>query len=48
MTGEQLDDLVDLWHNSPEDGVPLHEFLRMTWDEYGQWTRTGVVPVRLA
>jgi hypothetical protein len=47
VTEDDLDDLVDAWHNSPDDGVPLHEHLGMTWGEYAEWTRTGEVPQRL-
>lgn len=47
MINDDLDDLVDLWHNSPDDGVPLHEFLGMTWDEYKAWTENpATVPPR--
>lgn len=31
---EELDDFIDLWHNEPH-GVSLHEFLGLTFDEYG-------------
>ncbi|WP_301123533.1 hypothetical protein [Mycolicibacterium fortuitum] len=51
MTNDELDVLVAEWHNTePEDGysTPLHEFLGMTWDEYAEWTKTGIVPGRLA
>ena len=32
-----LDDLIEEWHNTEGDGIPLHEFLGMTWDEYKRW-----------
>lgn len=35
----QVDQLVDVWHESPDDGRPLHEFLGMTWPEYCRWVR---------
>lgn len=31
-----VDDLIDQWHEG-DDGVELHEFLGMTWDEYKNW-----------
>lgn len=46
LWNEKLDDLVDAWHERPEDG-PLHEFLNMSWDEYGAWTKDpNEIPVR--
>lgn len=41
-----LDDLVEKWHNSPDDGKPLHEYLGMTWDEYGAWAKDATIPAR--
>lgn len=39
--GRDLDDLVAEWHDakpgSEAASVPLHEWLGMTWDEYGEW-----------
>ena len=29
-----LDDAIDVWHNSENIKVPLHEHLGMTWEEY--------------
>jgi len=36
-TEEKLLDEVDRWHEMHGDGVPLHEFLGMTHDEYARW-----------
>jgi hypothetical protein len=33
---DEIDDFVDVWHES-EVGVPLHEFLGFTHDEYALW-----------
>lgn len=41
---ERADDLVDDWHNSPDDGVSLHEFLGMTWDQYKRWVESVELP----
>lgn len=44
---EALDDLVDAWHNSPEDGTSIHDFLDMSWEEYAQWLQDPeMVPER--
>ena len=32
-----IDDLIDLWHESPEIELPLHLFLGMSWSEYSAW-----------
>lgn len=39
-----IDDAVELWHESPEDGMELHEFLGMNWDDYATWVETGYLP----
>jgi hypothetical protein len=44
VTPETIDDLVEAWHSEPENGVPLHEHLDMTWDQYNRWLRTGELP----
>ena len=32
---DDLDDLVDRWHKGEGGSMPLHEWLGMTWEEYG-------------
>ncbi len=38
LSGEALvqdvDDWIDVWHDGPDHGVELHEFLGMSWEEY--------------
>lgn len=29
-----VDDWIDVWHESPSDGMELPDFLGMSWDEY--------------
>ncbi|AER47924.1 hypothetical protein SEA_MARSHA_80 [Mycobacterium phage Marsha] len=42
-----LDELIERWHTSPDDGMPLHTFLGMTWAEYAAWTTDpSAVPAR--
>lgn len=36
VTEEDIDDYISEWHKSTST-LPLHEFLGMTWDEYGRW-----------
>jgi hypothetical protein len=36
-TPQSLDDLVDRWHEGDGEGVELHEYLGMSWDEYCKW-----------
>ena len=35
----EIDDYIDLWHDGDGDGKKLHEYLGMTWEEYGRWLR---------
>lgn len=45
MTQDELDDMIDAWHESgPEEIRPLHEYLGMTWEEYGYNLETGKFP----
>lgn len=43
MTDAEPNDLVAAWHDGAGQGQELHEFLGMTWEEYGIWT-TGHSP----
>lgn len=36
---DEIDDYIDRWHATPE-GVPLHEYLGFSRDEYGLWLRS--------
>ena len=31
---DEIDDFIDAWHDRNHDGLPLHEYLGMTEDEY--------------
>lgn len=37
-TSDEWDNLVEEWHTG-EDPRELHEFLGLTWEEYGQWIK---------
>jgi hypothetical protein len=42
---EAIDDAVDDWHEGAGvEGESLHEYLGMTWAEYGEWVQTGRLP----
>lgn len=43
----KIDDLVHEWHTSPDDNGELHEYLGMTWEEYGLWAEKCILPDRL-
>jgi hypothetical protein len=45
---DHLDDLIDRWHHSsPDDPTPLHEYLGMSWEEYGAWVKDPTaIPAR--
>jgi len=37
---KNVEDYIEYWHTH-QTGKPLHDYLGMTEDEYGQWLRTG-------
>lgn len=39
-----IDVLVDQWHETPGITVSLHDYLGLTWEEYGQWVRDCDLP----
>jgi len=39
MINEELNDKVDIWHNSDDLEMPLHEYLGMTREEYKEWVK---------
>lgn len=39
-TADDIENYIEYWHTH-ETGKPLHEFLGLTWEEYGQWLRNG-------
>jgi hypothetical protein len=43
MNREQLDDLVDKWHDS-DTKMSLHEYLGMSREEYAIWTEFDILP----
>lgn len=32
-----MNDMIDAWHDGAGDGLELHEYLGMTWEEYAAW-----------
>jgi hypothetical protein len=43
MNREELDDLVDKWHDS-DTKMSLHEYLGMSREEYAVWTEFDILP----
>lgn len=41
---DELDRWVGVWHDSPEDGVELADFLGLSFPEYAEWTRSAMLP----
>src|SRR5688500_16056855 len=41
LSPEEIEARIAAWHDAPEGSrigtVPLHAYLGMTWEEYGQW-----------
>ncbi len=44
LSVEEIEDLIDLWHEGAGADLPLHEFLGMTWVEYARFAETNQVP----
>lgn len=44
MTSEELNDLIDAWHDRPDTGQELHEYLGWTWEQYATWVETDTMP----
>lgn len=44
MTSEELNDLIDAWHDGPDTDQALHEYLGWTWEQYVTWVETDVMP----
>lgn len=37
-TLEDIDDYIEIWHTDPVgEGISIHDFLGMTWNEYVLW-----------
>jgi hypothetical protein len=47
MTGDELDDKIQEWHEGAGQGEELHEYLGFTLEEYQEWFKTGMVPKRV-
>jgi hypothetical protein len=39
-----IHDLIDEWHEAPEDGVGLPTFLGLTSEQYKRWVESGDLP----
>lgn len=40
-----LDDRIDDWHEGRTIIEKLHDYLRMSWEEYGLFTTSGKLPL---
>jgi len=40
----KVDDYIDRWHDQPENGIPLHDFLGLTRDEYARFVERSELP----
>lgn len=43
-----INDLIDEWHDAPEDGRSLHKFLGMSFKDYGRWAMGEMTAEELA
>lgn len=39
-----IDDAIAAWHDDETIAVALHEYLGMTWEQYGKWFVSGQLP----
>ena len=37
LSDDEINDLIDEWHDNESISSSLHEWLGMTWDEYSNW-----------
>ena len=44
MTDEEIDNLIDEWHNDQETTLSLHEYLGWTWEQYARYVESGTIP----
>ena len=42
VTNDNIDDLLEEWHNS-DSKLPITEYLRLTFKQYGRWVETGIL-----
>lgn len=40
---KSIEALIDQWHESDSE-LPLHEYLGLTIEQYGEWLKTGELP----
>lgn len=46
MTKQQIEQIVEDWHQGNLEAETLHEALGWTWEEYKIWAATDVAPER--
>ena len=44
----QIHDHIAAWHDNPDSGPDLAEYLGMTWEQYKAWGERGVLPERVS
>lgn len=42
----EIDDYISEWHNTSDGSQTLHEFLGLTWEDYGYWIQHNALPPR--
>lgn len=40
LTDDEINELIEKWHNDKETTLKLHEYLGMTWNEYAVWVQS--------
>lgn len=44
VTAADIDDYVGKWHTTPDDRVPLAQYLGLTWNEFRRWGERSELP----
>ncbi|MGE7983705.1 hypothetical protein [Solibacillus sp. NPDC093137] len=44
VTKENINDLIEEWHENDDLHQELHEFLGLTWEQYAHWVKTDELP----
>lgn len=48
MTADDMDRMIDEWHEMDDDGRPLREYLGVSYEEYKEYIEKGTLPKKFA
>lgn len=44
LDADDIDDAIDGWHDGPNEGRELHEYLGLTFEQYKKWVEKSELP----